>query len=73
MKEGADARSVTDHSPLSDGTLEMEDGSRRRKSVRLVQRLKGFVRLVYLICELSFYFVSLFSSVQFELGNGADE
>jgi len=56
MKEGADARSVTDHSPLSDGTLEMEDGSRRRKFVRLVQRLKGFVRLVYLICELFFLF-----------------
>jgi hypothetical protein len=32
----------------------MDRDSRRRKSVRLVQRLKGFVRLVYLICESSF-------------------
>ena len=32
----------------------MDRDSRRRKSVQLVQRLKGFVRLVYLICESAF-------------------
>jgi hypothetical protein len=31
----------------------MDLDSRRQKSVRLVQRLKGFVRLVYLICACS--------------------
>ena len=46
----ADTRSVIDPSRRLDGTPEMDLDSRRRKSVRLVQRLKGFVRLVYLIC-----------------------
>jgi hypothetical protein len=32
----------------------MEVDSKRLKSVRLVQRLKGFVRLVYLICTSFF-------------------
>ena len=50
-----DVRSVTDLSQHSDGTLETDRDSRRRKSVRLVQRLKGFVRLVYLICESAFF------------------
>ena len=49
----ANIRSVIDPSRHLDGTLEMDLDSRRRKSVRLVQRLKGFVRLVYLICACS--------------------
>jgi hypothetical protein len=39
----------------------MDLDSRRQKSVRLVQRLKGFVRLVYLICESSVQLKKVFS------------
>jgi hypothetical protein len=38
----------------------MDRDSRRPKSVRLVQRLKGFVRLVYLICASSFHLRRLY-------------
>lgn len=50
-------RSVIDHLPLSDGILEMEVDSRRLKYVRLVRKLKGFVRLVYLTCECFFHII----------------
>jgi hypothetical protein len=56
----ADIRSVIDPSRRLDGTPEMDRDSRRRKSVRLVQRLKGFVRLVYLICESPFHLRRLY-------------
>lgn len=45
------SRSVIDHSRLSDGTPDKETDLKRPKCVRLVQRLKGFVRLVYWTCK----------------------
>jgi hypothetical protein len=56
----ANVRSVIDPSQRLDGTPEMDRDSRRRKSVPLVRRLKGFVRLVYLICASSFHLRRLY-------------